>query len=84
MAALLGLMLSMVGYAEIGAVPRYSFGISYLLDKLPLVPMVLGWMSCAAVAVLGTGPAMALVVPLAVFFAFQRYFVQGLLAGSVK
>jgi alpha-glucoside transport system permease protein len=26
----------------------------------------------------------SLVVPLAVFFAFQRYFVQGLLAGSVK
>ena len=24
------------------------------------------------------------IVPLAVFFAFQRYFVQGLLAGSVK
>jgi len=41
-AALLGLMVSMVGYAEIGAVPRYSFGIPYLLDKLPLVPMVLG------------------------------------------
>ena len=27
---------------------------------------------------------LALVVPLLVFFAFQRYFVQGLLAGSVK
>jgi alpha-glucoside transport system permease protein len=27
---------------------------------------------------------MSLVVPLCVFFAFQRYFVQGLLAGSVK
>jgi alpha-glucoside transport system permease protein len=27
---------------------------------------------------------MSLIVPLAVFFAFQRYFVQGLLAGSVK
>jgi len=27
---------------------------------------------------------LSLVVPLAVFFAFQRYFVQGLLAGSVK
>jgi alpha-glucoside transport system permease protein len=27
---------------------------------------------------------MSLVVPLIVFFAFQRYFVQGLLAGSVK
>jgi alpha-glucoside transport system permease protein len=26
----------------------------------------------------------SLVVPLAIFFAFQRYFVQGLLAGSVK
>ncbi|MEA2662288.1 MAG: alpha-glucoside transport system permease protein [Chloroflexota bacterium] len=26
----------------------------------------------------------ALAIPLAVFFAFQRYFVQGLLAGSVK
>jgi alpha-glucoside transport system permease protein len=26
----------------------------------------------------------SLVVPLAVFFAFQRYFLQGLLAGSVK
>jgi alpha-glucoside transport system permease protein len=26
----------------------------------------------------------SLIIPLAVFFAFQRYFVQGLLAGSVK
>jgi ABC-type glycerol-3-phosphate transport system permease component len=25
-----------------------------------------------------------MLVPLIVFFAFQRYFVQGLLAGSVK
>jgi alpha-glucoside transport system permease protein len=27
---------------------------------------------------------LSMVIPLAVFFAFQRYFVQGLLAGSVK
>jgi alpha-glucoside transport system permease protein len=27
---------------------------------------------------------LSLIVPLAIFFAFQRYFVQGLLAGSVK
>jgi alpha-glucoside transport system permease protein len=27
---------------------------------------------------------LSLIIPLAVFFAFQRYFVQGLLAGSVK
>ena len=26
----------------------------------------------------------SLIVPLAIFAAFQRYFVQGLLAGSVK
>jgi ABC-type glycerol-3-phosphate transport system permease component len=25
-----------------------------------------------------------MIVPLVVFFAFQRYFVQGLLAGSTK
>jgi ABC-type glycerol-3-phosphate transport system permease component len=25
-----------------------------------------------------------MIVPLAVFFAFQRYFVQGLLAGSQR
>lgn len=27
---------------------------------------------------------MSMIIPLAVFFAFQRYFVQGLLAGSIK
>ena len=27
---------------------------------------------------------LSLIVPLLIFFAFQRYFVQGLLAGSVK
>jgi alpha-glucoside transport system permease protein len=26
----------------------------------------------------------SVVIPLVLFFAFQRYFVQGLLAGSVK
>ena len=26
----------------------------------------------------------SLVIPLAIFFAFQRFFVQGLLAGAVK
>ena len=34
--------------------------------------------------IIATGAFLQLVVPLAVFFAFQRYFVQGLLAGSVK
>ncbi len=34
--------------------------------------------------VLAPGAFVSLVVPLVVFFAFQRYFVQGVLAGSVK
>ncbi|MFB4320295.1 carbohydrate ABC transporter permease [Actinomadura sp. 21ATH] len=34
--------------------------------------------------VLAPGAFLSLIIPLAVFFAFQRYFVQGVLAGSVK
>lgn len=36
------------------------------------------------VDVISSGAFLQLVVPLIVFFAFQRYFVQGILAGSVK
>jgi alpha-glucoside transport system permease protein len=36
------------------------------------------------VGVIAPASFISLVVPLVVFFAFQRYFVQGLLAGSVK
>jgi alpha-glucoside transport system permease protein len=36
------------------------------------------------IGIVSTGSFLQLVVPLVVFFAFQRYFVQGLLAGSVK
>ena len=41
-AAALGLLLSQIGYAEQIAVPRYWLGFTYLLDGLPLVPVVLG------------------------------------------
>lgn len=34
--------------------------------------------------ILGPGAFLSMIVPLAVFFAFQKYFVQGVLAGSVK
>jgi alpha-glucoside transport system permease protein len=34
--------------------------------------------------IIATGSFLQLIVPLIVFFLFQRYFVQGLLAGSVK
>jgi alpha-glucoside transport system permease protein len=34
--------------------------------------------------VLTAGAFISMIVPLIVFFALQRYFVRGLLAGSVK
>jgi alpha-glucoside transport system permease protein len=34
--------------------------------------------------IIAPGAFLQMIVPLVVFFAFQRYFVQGLLAGSVK
>ncbi|WP_327044340.1 carbohydrate ABC transporter permease [Microbispora sp. NBC_01189] len=36
------------------------------------------------VDILAPGAFLSLLVPLVLFFAFQRYFVQGMLAGSVK
>ena len=38
----------------------------------------------ANIDVIAPASFISLIVPLAVFFAFQRYFVQGLLAGGVK
>jgi alpha-glucoside transport system permease protein len=38
----------------------------------------------SSIDVIAPASFISLVVPLIVFFAFQRYFVQGLLAGSVK
>ncbi|MGZ4393077.1 MAG: carbohydrate ABC transporter permease, partial [Gaiellaceae bacterium] len=37
-----------------------------------------------SIDVIAPASFLSLVIPLLVFFAFQRYFVQGLLAGSVK
>ena len=41
-AALLGLLLTTIGYHGGTGVPRYWFGADYLLDGLPLIPVVLG------------------------------------------
>lgn len=40
--AALGLLMATVGYSDSGAVPRYYFGSDYLIDGLPLIPVVLG------------------------------------------
>jgi TctA family transporter len=41
----LGLLLSQIGYAEQMAIPRYWLNTTYLLDGLPLIPVVLGLFS---------------------------------------
>ncbi len=38
----LSLMMSTVGYAETVGIPRFYFGTDYLIDNLPLIPVVLG------------------------------------------
>ena len=40
--AAFGILLGMVGYSESGAVPRFYMGFNYLLDGMPLLPLVLG------------------------------------------
>ncbi|MEM9209548.1 MAG: tripartite tricarboxylate transporter permease, partial [Pseudomonadota bacterium] len=41
-AALFGLLLAAIGLPESQAIPRYTFGSLYLLDELPLIPVLLG------------------------------------------
>jgi len=41
-AAMFGLLLATVGLPESQAIPRYTFGTLYLLDELPLIPVLLG------------------------------------------
>ncbi len=53
-AAMFGILLSTIGYAETVAVPRYWFGTTYLLDGLPLVPAVLGLFSIPELLELST------------------------------
>ena len=41
-AAMLGMMLALVGFPAAQAIPRYTFGTLYLLDELPVIPVLLG------------------------------------------
>ena len=41
-AAMFGVLISTIGYADQIAIPRFFFGLTYLLDGLPLIPVVLG------------------------------------------
>ncbi len=41
-AASLGMLLALVGFPAAQAVPRFTFGTLYLLDELPVIPVLLG------------------------------------------
>lgn len=41
-AACLGLLLATIGFAEFSGQPRYTFDFIYLLDGVPILPLVLG------------------------------------------
>ena len=41
-AAMLGMLLALVGFPAAQAVPRFTFGTMYLLDELPVIPVLLG------------------------------------------
>src|SRR5829696_5186306 len=55
-------------------------------DTRPITVAILSQLSefSSSIEIIAPASFVSLILPLAVFFAFQRYFVQGLLAGSVK
>jgi alpha-glucoside transport system permease protein len=55
-------------------------------DTRPITVAILSQLSefGSSIEIIAPASFVSLLLPLAVFFAFQRYFVQGLLAGSVK
>ena len=60
--------------------------LTFGVNTQPITVWIFGQLRQFSTSIDIIAPAsfISLVVPLAVFFAFQRYFVQGLLAGSVK
>ena len=63
-----------VASARILALGAFCFALAAMFPVLPM------FILCSVIAM--ASPSM--IIPLLVFFSFQRYFVQGLLAGSVK
>jgi alpha-glucoside transport system permease protein len=60
--------------------------VSLTFNVTPITVWINGQMRqfSSSVDIIAPASFISLVVPLVIFFAFQRYFVQGLLAGSVK
>ena len=60
--------------------------LTFARDTQPITVAIFSQMRqfSANIELIAPAAFISLAIPLAVFFAFQRYFVQGLLAGSVK
>ena len=60
--------------------------VSLTFGTQPITVWIFGQLRqfSSSIDIIAPASFISLVVPLVVFFAFQRYFVQGLLAGSVK
>ena len=60
--------------------------VSLTFNVQPITVWIFGQLRqfSSSVDVIAPASFLSLVVPLIIFFSFQRYFVQGLLAGSVK
>jgi alpha-glucoside transport system permease protein len=60
--------------------------VSLTFGVTPITVWIFGQLRefASSINVIAPATFISLVIPLVVFFAFQRYFVQGLLAGSVK
>jgi alpha-glucoside transport system permease protein len=60
--------------------------VSLTFGVTPITVWIFGQLRefSSSIDIIAPASFISLIVPLAVFFAFQRYFVQGLLAGSVK
>jgi alpha-glucoside transport system permease protein len=60
--------------------------VALTFGATPITVWIFGQMRqfTTSVDIISTASFISLVIPLVIFFAFQRYFVQGLLAGSVK
>lgn len=61
-------------------------GLTLAQDNQPISPVIASQLRQfgSNLDVIAPAAFVSLIVPLTIFFAFQRYFVQGLLAGSVK
>ena len=60
--------------------------VSLTFGTTPITVWIFGQLRqfSSSIDVIAPAAFLSLIVPLVIFFAFQRYFVQGLLAGSVK